>query len=101
MKHLETVTLLGIDCVDLDRLILAAELCTKDISFAKVKLLTSVPSDRPDVVRIETIKSVEEYSRFDVEKLNQLVDTPHVIIFQHDGFILKPGAWNDEFLNYD
>jgi hypothetical protein len=101
MTPLPTVTLLGIDCVDIDRLILAAELCCKDFTFAKVKLLTSLPSDHPNIVKIDPITSVEAYSKFMVSKLDAYVDTPHVLIFQHDGFILNPGAWTDEFLKWD
>jgi hypothetical protein len=30
-----------------------------------------------------------------------MVQTSHVLIIQHDGFILNPYAWDDEFLQYD
>ena len=36
MTLLPTITLVGIDCVDIDRLILAAEICMKDFQFAGV-----------------------------------------------------------------
>lgn len=101
MKRLETVTLLGVDCVDIDRLILAADICQKDFEFAEVKLLTSLPSTHPNVVKIDPITSVEAYSKFMVSELNSYVDTPHVLIFQYDGFILNPTAWTDEFLKWD
>lgn len=101
MKKLETVTLLGIDCVDIDRLILAAEICQEHFEFAKVKLLTSLPSKNKNVVKIKPIKSTEEYSWFMLSELDKYVDTPHVLIFQYDGFILNPEAWDDKFLKYD
>lgn len=102
MKKLETVTLLGIDCVDIDRLAMAAEICQTDFEFAEVKLLTSIKdSGHENIVSIDPISSTEEYSRFAISELDQYVDTPHVLIIQYDGFILNPAAWTDEFLNYD
>jgi hypothetical protein len=101
MKKLKTVTLLGIDCVDIDRLILAADICQENFEFADVKLLTSLPSKNKDVVKIKPIKSAKAYSRFIISQLDKYVDTPHVLIFQYDGFILNPKAWTDEFLKYD
>jgi hypothetical protein len=101
MLPLPTVTLLGIDCVDIDRLIFAANECTKHFQFAEVKLLTSLPSDHPNIVKIDPITTIEAYSKFMVAELYKYVDTPHVLIFQHDGFILNPEAWTDEFLKWD
>jgi hypothetical protein len=100
-KKLNGVTLLGIDCVDIDRLILATEICLKDFEFEDVKLLTSLKSDYKGIVPIDPITSIEEYSKFVIEKLDDYVDTPLVLLIQYDGFILNPSAWSDEFLNYD
>ena len=44
MKNLANVTLIGADCVDIDRLLLAADICQKDFEFGAVKLLSSTPS---------------------------------------------------------
>jgi hypothetical protein len=98
-KRLETVTLLGIDCVNIERLRLAMEICQNDFEFAEVKLLSSLPGD--DVVKIDSINSEEEYSHFVIYELDKYVDTPHVLLIQYDGFILNPQAWTDELLNYD
>ena len=100
-RKLETVTLLGIDCVDLDRLVLAMNICQQEFEFAEVKILTSIDSERKDVVKIEPIKSIEEYSKFVLSELDKYVDTEHVLIVQYDGFILNPEAWSAEFLKYD
>lgn len=101
MKKLDSVTLLGIDCVDIDRLILAADICLKNFEFSEVKLLTSLPTSHPNIVSIPPIRSIEEYSRFAIADLDQYVTTPHVLVIQYDGFILNPDAWSDSFLEYD
>lgn len=100
-RKLPGVTLLGIDCVDIERLVQAAEICQKDFEFEEVKLLTSLPSDQKDIVSIDSITSIEAYSQFAIERLDEYVQTPHVLIIQYDGFILNPDAWSDEFLQYD
>ncbi len=99
---LKTVTLLGIDCVDVKRLRLAMEICQSDFEFADVKILTSLKTNKSDnIINIDPLNSLAEYSRFVIWELDKFVDTPHVLIVQHDGFILNPRAWTDEFLNYD
>lgn len=101
-KKLNGVTLLGIDCINLDRLNLAMEICQKDFEFDEVKILSSLSSDKiKNIIKIKPINSLEEYSLFTIKELDKYVDTPYVLIVQYDGFILNPKAWNDEFLNYD
>jgi len=98
---LSNITLLGVDCVDINRLIQAAEICTKDFEFAEVKLLISLPSENFNIVKIKPIKSAEEYSKFIICELDKYFKTSHVLIIQYDGFILNPSSWTNEFLNYD
>jgi hypothetical protein len=100
-RRLEGVTLLGVDCVDIDRLVQAAEICQKDFEFEDVKLLTSIKSDHVNIVLINPIMSIEQYSYFIIAELDKYLDTSHVLIIQYDGFILNPDAWSDEFLKYD
>jgi hypothetical protein len=99
--QLPQVTLLGIDCVDSARLIQVAEICTRDIEFGAVKLLTDRLVKNRDAVKIPNIPNLRAYSHFVVKKLHDYVDTDYVLLFQHDGFILNAKAWKDEFLKYD
>ncbi len=98
---LPTVTLLGIDCVNIERLIQAAEICQKNFEFAEVKLLSSIKSDHPNIVPIDEIETIEAYSKFAIAEIDAYIDTPHVLIIQYDGFILNPAEWSDTFLDYD
>jgi hypothetical protein len=101
-KKLKNVTLLGIDCVDVERLRLAINICLNDFEFAEVKILTSLDVvNKENIVKINTINSTEEYSRFIINDLNQYIDTAHVLLVQYDGFMLNPDAWLDEYLDYD
>jgi hypothetical protein len=100
-KDLLDITLIGVDCIDLDRLKRAADICQKDFHFGKVVLLSSIKDDDPRVIWIPEIKSIEEYSEFCIKEMCKFVNTSHALIFQYDGFILNPSAWHDEFLTYD
>jgi hypothetical protein len=98
---LNKVTLIGIDCIDIDRLVFASDVCEKFIEFAGIKLLSSLPNDDPHVVRIDAISSMEAYSWFVMKELYKYVDTEYALLIQWDGFILNPFCWRDEFLSYD
>lgn len=99
--QLKDVTLLGVDCVDIERLIFAANISQEHIDFGAVKLLTHKDVYHSDIIKIDPIRNIEAYSKFIMQELYKYVDTPYVMIIQHDGFVLHPEAWNDEFLNYD
>ncbi|MBI5420987.1 MAG: hypothetical protein HZA35_01600 [Parcubacteria group bacterium] len=101
MLNLKNVTLLGLDCVDLDRLKVARDICVKDIEFGAVKLLSSIESSDNNVIKIDKVDSIENYSEFMIKKLNDYIQTEFVLIFQHDGFVLSADNWQGEFLNYD
>ena len=99
---LKSVTLLGVDCINLDRINQAIGICLNYFEFAEVKILTSLPSSGSiNIYKINPINSAEEYSSFVINELYKYVDTTHVLIVQYDGFILNPDAWNNEFLKYD
>lgn len=100
-KSLPNVTLLGLDCLDIHRLKLAAGICQKHFEFGAIKLLSSIPDSDSRVVQIDKVDSIEKYSHFFIKKVHDYVDTDFVLVIQYDGFILNPEAWSDEFLRYD
>lgn len=101
-RKLDKITLLGIDCVDVERLRLAINICQNDFEFAEVKILTSLDvGDKENIVKIKPLNSTEEYSRFVIKDLEKYVSTDYVLLVQYDGFILNSEAWTDEYLDYD
>jgi hypothetical protein len=100
-KHLPNVTLVGIDCVNAQRIQKALDISSEKIEFATVKMLTSLPTDDARKVEIPHIGSIEAFSEFCIRDLVKYVDTDFVLLVQHDGFVLNPDSWKDEFLNYD
>lgn len=98
---LDDVTLLGVDCIDIERLLFAAEVSQKNILFKQVKILSSIPHKNKHLVRIDPITSKEEYSHFMIKRLYDYVTTKHVLVIQWDGFVLNPFNWSDDFLKFD
>lgn len=101
-QKLENVTLLGVDCVDVERLRLAINICQTSFEFAEVKLLTSLDTaNQENIIKIKAVNSTEEYSKFIINDLWQYINTSHVLLVQYDGFILNPEAWDYKYLDYD
>ncbi len=101
MLHLPQVTLVGIDCLNVERLALALDISSADITFGAVKLLTSLETTDKRKVEISPLLSIDAYSKFCLQDLHQYIDTPYALIVQHDGFVLNVDAWQDTFLEYD
>lgn len=99
--RLEEVTLIGVDCMDLNRLIKARDICIKDVEFGAVKLLSSKPSFDPTVIKIPDIRNKEEYSNFIMKELYKYVDTLYCLIFQYDGVVVDAKRFKLEFLTVD
>lgn len=100
-KNLPNVTLMVIDCVDVARAQKALDISSQEIEFGEIKLLTSLSTNDPRKVEIQHIGSIEAFSEFCIRTLKDYVDTDFVLLVQHDGFILNPDSWEDEFLKYD
>jgi Protein of unknown function (DUF5672) len=54
-----------------------------------------------DLVEIEALKNIDEYSRFIFKSVAQHIQTSHVLVMQWDGFVIAPELWNPSFLNFD
>ena len=100
--NLKDVTLVGVDCLNIDRLIKAANVCSYYADFYDIKLLTSIPKKSIfKIINIQKINSNYEYSKFILKELDNYFETDFVLVFQWDGFILNPDVWLYNFLNYD
>ena len=85
---LPSVTLIGADS-NLTRLQEAANNCTKNIRFGDVKLLNP------------NLTSKEAYSEWCINEMYKYVDTSHMLVFQHDGYVHNWQAWDNDWLKYD
>lgn len=53
------------------------------------------------LVAIPTLSGIDAYSEFMLKRLGAYVHTAHALVIQWDGFILNPGLWRPEFLQFD
>lgn len=97
---LKDVTLVGADCFDVTRLVKAVDVSCSGIDFGAVKIFSDQGNDER-IIKIGRIANKAEYSVFIMKFLAQYIDTSHLLIVQHDGFVLNADAWNDKWLQYD
>lgn len=102
---LNNVTLVAVSSVQLEKTIKAFEYSMKNIEYAKAILISHEKPERLpldiDFVKCEKICSLDSYSKFMLFNLTQHIDTEFALIIQHDGYVVRPHKWNDEFLKYD
>lgn len=98
--NLPTVTLFCADCVDVGRAVRAIERSRAGIRYGEVQFLTSLPSHVPRVI-VPHIGSLVHYSIFMLKEAFKYIHTNHMLVVQHDGFVLNPGSWSDSWLEYD
>lgn len=89
--ELPTVTLFGIDAHDPEGLKRAAEISQKHIKFGAVEIITDH----------DYFRGREGYSEFIIKRLNEFVETDHVLIIHSDGYPVNYKAWDNKFLEYD
>lgn len=103
--RLPQVTLVAIASVNIAATVRALQASLAEVEFAACKLLTHAPpAALPagiDIVPIARIGSSAAYSRFVLSHLADHVDTDFCLVCQWDGYVLNPGLWRPEFLDYD
>lgn len=99
--QLPSVTLVLVDCLEVDRSIKVVEHCKRMCDFGAVKFLTSLDTDYEHAVQVVPLKSLIAYSIFCLTRLHEYFDTDFVLVIQRDGFILNPNSWRDEWYGYD
>lgn len=100
---LDNVTLIAVSSVKLDATLKALEHSLSLVEFAEVKLVTheDIIHDKIKIEKCEEITSIKDYSKYMVYDLYKHIDTDFVVTIQHDGFVVNPNSWNDDFFNYD
>lgn len=93
LLSLPDVTLFGIDAHDPAGIKRAAQICTKDVEFGDVKIITE-----------RLFSGREAYSKFMIADLWEHVKDcagTHILTIHGDGFITNPQAWDNEWLKVD
>jgi glycosyltransferase involved in cell wall biosynthesis len=97
---LKNVTLVAIDCKDINRLLNAVDESIRHIEFGSVRVISSI--EHPRVTdKIGAINSKEAYSEFCIKELHKYIETEYCLVIQYDGYVKNYKSWKNEFLNYD
>lgn len=86
----------------IEKAIESVEICNFYADFGDIKFVTNKQIDYEHCVVDEfPIKTLTDYSKFILTKLNGYVEKDYVLICQSDGHITNPQFWTNEFFNYD
>ncbi len=102
---LDEVTLVAVSSIKLDQTIQALEKSMKDLDYAEVLLISHErPANLPEKIKFKPcrrLNSIDAYNWFMVFELGKYITTEFALVIQHDGYVLRPDKWDDNFLNYD
>jgi hypothetical protein len=100
---LPKVTLLVIDCYNVGAALASIKKSTSKVDFGAVKLLTDVEVkfDGIEVIKIPSIKSKNDYSKFILKEAYKYIYTDFVIVAQHDSWILNQDCFDERLYDFD
>ena len=103
MKDLNNITLISVAGVNIEDSLKSLIYSSKDLRFGSIKFIA--PSNPKHIENIEYIKCNDMdqngFTDFMFYKLWKYIETSHCLFVHHDGFIINPECWDDEFLKYD
>lgn len=102
---LPSVSLVAVSSVRATRTTYALWRSSRNIKFSDVVF---VSHKRPvwfprsmRFVQCNQLRSVDDYSRFMLFDLCEVVKTDFVLVVQHDGYVARPDRWSDTYLSFD
>lgn len=103
MVEIPEITLICVDTVNHGRATVALKKSLQQIKPARAVFLTNITLEFEgiEIIKIPDIKSKKEYSQFVIKELYKYFDTSHVLLVQHDGYVLDGSQWNQKFLEWD
>jgi hypothetical protein len=114
MLNLNNVTLICVDTVDLNRVLKSIDKSTAVAKFTNIYIFTdNIPiettysnNQKITFIKIDKLKNIQQYSAFMMKMLGKYLTKNvnffgHILIVQHDSWIVNPKSWTDEFLEYD
>lgn len=106
MINLPNVTMVCIDTRNHAGALKSIRKSLEQIKPAKTIFLTDMDLSLPgvEVVKIDPIQGKEDYSVVVVKQLALYINrdnSTHVLVIQHDGYVLDGDQWDNEYLNYD
>lgn len=103
-KQLPDVTMICVDTENYGEALFAITKSLEQIAPARTIFFTDITFTVPEEVEIINIKhlfTAKDYSRWMIKELGkQNIDTSHILIIQHDGYVLNADQWEEDYLKY-
>lgn len=96
------IDIISINCLNPIESLRALDYSTRHIEFNNSYLFTNedLHTSKHQVIKIKKFNSIHDYSNF-LLRIDNFIESSHVLIIQDDGYVLNPEKWRDDFLNYD
>lgn len=105
MLNLNRVTLIGVDGANWKRTIPILQYCKKLAEFHEVLYFSNYEPPAEELQGIRYIKaninSTVDYCQYLIREMPLYITSDFFMTVQHDGFIVNPEAWTDQFYEYD
>ncbi len=98
--NLPNCTAVCLDTINHEQAKRAAEYCDRAAAFRDIFILSDRDTGFATKIVAE-VRSLEDYNDFILHRLVDYCETEFVLIFQWDGFIIRPEEWSSEFMKYD
>lgn len=101
MKKKLPIDLVAISTNKVQETIAAIKHSSKNISFNNILLITNKKVEEEfECFLIPKLESVVDYNNI-VLDINKYIKSEFAMIIQHDGHVLNPNSWDNNFLNFD
>jgi predicted O-methyltransferase YrrM len=105
MINIDNCTLFAVDCIQPEIAIKALEKTCEHLSFKEVIFFSDIKPTFLDTrfkfQQIERLNSLDDYSDFILTKLTNFINTEFCFSIHHDGFVVNPQLWSEDFIKYD
>lgn len=105
MIKISNTTLVAVSSIKIDETINALIQSMNDIEYDDIILIShEKPSNLPSEINFKKcnkLKTIDDYNYFMLFELCNYIETNYVIVVQHDGYVLRPNKWLNEFYDYD
>jgi hypothetical protein len=103
MLKLKDVTLVCVTSVKIEQNVKSVIKSMNGIEYGSVKFISNIKPDLPENVEYVECDNLtyDGFSEYTFLKLWKHIDTSHCLLVHHDGFVVRPDLWSDEFLEYD
>ena len=101
MKRKLPIDLVAISTNKVSETLKAIEYSLREIDFNNVYFFTNENIDTNfEIIKIPKFNDIIDFNNFTLN-LNNYVVSEFALLIQHDGHIVNPSNWKDEFLNFD